>query len=59
MALCDSLEQRRLPDLHVLNRVVGWVLNEMQHRRKLTDAERDIYAAAWRLSDSLHGPRNH
>jgi hypothetical protein len=64
MALCDAIERRTLPDLHTLNRVVGYVLflmswNEKHRREPLTDAERDIWAAGWRLSDCLHGPRNH
>jgi hypothetical protein len=64
MALCDSIPRHELPDLHVLAKVVGWVLftmswNEKHRRQSLTDEEKEIHAAAWRISDCLHGPRNH
>jgi hypothetical protein len=61
-ALCQSIEHREFPDLHVLNRVVGWTLFMMQEHtrtRPLTDDETRIRAAAQRLSESLHGPRTH
>lgn len=50
-----------MPKPQLLNHVVGYVLNQMQwteRSRPLTEPEREIYAAAWRLSDSMHGPRN-
>jgi hypothetical protein len=59
-ALCQSVERREFPDLHVLNRVVGWVLFQMkwnQQSRPLTADEHHISDAAWRISDSLNGPR--
>lgn len=49
-------------DLRALNRVTGWVLFELRFRaggRALTTNEHRILAAAWRLSDRLHGPRTH
>jgi hypothetical protein len=62
-ALAESLMRPEFPDLNVLNRIVGYVLWRMQwdaeHRREpLTPAERDIWAAAWRLSDAMWGPRD-
>jgi hypothetical protein len=57
-ALCDSVERRALPDLHVLNRVVGWVLCELSDARLPDEAIGQVLAAAWRISDCLHGPRN-
>ncbi len=50
-----------IPSPRILNRVVGFVLNQMgwnKRDRPLTEQEQQIYAAAFRLSDSLHGPRD-
>ena len=61
-ALCQSVERRAFPDLHVLNRVTGWTLFELGWRaryRPLTPDEQHISDAAWRISDSLNGPRTH
>jgi hypothetical protein len=59
-ALMASAEAREWPDLYVLNRVVGGVLFTLrwkQQHHPLTPAESRVMEAAWRLSDSLHGPR--
>lgn len=48
-----------IPKPELLNTVVGYVLNQMYwdgKARRLTPAEQEIHAAAWRLSDSLWGP---
>jgi hypothetical protein len=61
-ALVESITRRAFPDLHVLNKVVGWTLFEMKWREKyrpLTPTETDIHAAADRLSTAMHGPLNH
>jgi hypothetical protein len=50
-----------IPSPELLNRVVGYVLNQMYWNERsgpLTPDEQEIYAAAWRLSDSMWGPRN-
>ena len=62
-ALIDSLRRREVPEPQpVLANVVAWVLFMLRwhaRHRRLTEAERAVEAAAWRLSDAIHGPRHH
>jgi hypothetical protein len=58
--LGQSVIRREFPDLHLLNCIVGFVLNQMKwtaRSRHLTAEEHHINDAAWRISDALHGPR--
>ena len=51
-----------IPPLHLLNRVVGFVLNQLfwnAKARPLTEDEDVIHAAAQRLSTSMWGPDTH
>ena len=57
----ESVRTYDFPPLAILNTVVGFVLNEfywLAKRRPLTTDEQHIHAAAWRLSDAMHGPRD-
>ena len=54
--------RRELPPLDIVATVLSWVLfslNWHERYRRLTDTECALRDAAWRLSDSLHGPRGH
>jgi hypothetical protein len=60
--LVDCATRRVFPPLEVLARIIGWVcftLDWHAKYRELTDQERAIRDAAWRISDALHGPRYH
>jgi hypothetical protein len=58
--LFQCITERRFPPLDVLNRVVSYVLFFLPwtaESRPLTTEEEEVLAAAWRISDALHGPR--
>jgi hypothetical protein len=59
--LYDYLLHYDIPPPALLNRVVSYVLFQLDYKSQtepLTPDEEHIVAAAWRLSDSMHGPRD-